>query len=139
MSQVRLTRGQPGASGNICWGIRALTENRRGLCDALQKGAYAQQALAPVFSWLDNQPPAPPRIWAFGAGGQVKLHCKPAASEPVWRWLVQTRSAGAWITEIVPGSTSERVFLFSNKPDAIAVAAIDRCGNASEPAVLERQ
>jgi len=139
LSQVRATRSEPGASGNIYWGVRALTENRRGLGDALLKGVYGQPALSPAFSWLDPQPPAPPQISAtIGAGDEVTVRCTPGGPEPARLWLVQARSAGAWTLEILPDAPAERVFRFANKPDVIAVRAIDRCGNASRPAVLEK-
>ena len=53
--------------------------------------------------------------------------------------LVQTQVAGGWTTEIFRGGPSERTFVFHNQPDTIAVTAIDRCGNASTPVVVERR
>ena len=138
--QVRLTRDQSGADGNILWGVKALTENRRGLSDTLTRQMYTRPALPPAMPWLDNQPPGQPQISAsLEPGGKIKVTCQPTGVEPVWLWVLQTRAGGAWTTEIFRGSQSERHFVLPNRPDAVALTAIDRCGNASAAATLEKQ
>jgi len=139
VNQVRQTRGQPKASGNMLWAVRALTENRRGVSDALAGEVYGQPALSPAFPWLDPQPPARPQVTTSG-GSSAELIVNWAAGgpEPVWLWLVQARTGGVWAADVVPGSQSGRVFLQS-KPEVIAVTALDRCGNASAPMVLEQR
>jgi uncharacterized lipoprotein YddW (UPF0748 family) len=139
-SQIRQTREQPGADGNILWGAKALTENRLGLADELNKQLYAQPALPPAMPWLDSQPPGAPQVSAsFQSNDEVKVVCRPTGAEPIWLWLVQSRAGGAWTTEILRGSQSERTFTLPGRPEVIAVTAIDRSGNASAAAVLERQ
>ena len=140
LSQVRQTRELPGADGHILWGVSALTENRRGLTDSLAQQAFVQPALPPTFPWMDDQPPPPPTIAASLSGSQgVNLKCRPAGAEPLKLWLVQTRSAGVWKTEVLPGTQSEKVFALSNRPDVIGVSTVDRSGNASPMVVLERR
>jgi uncharacterized lipoprotein YddW (UPF0748 family) len=138
VNQVRLTRQQSGSDGNIYWGVRALTENRRGLTEVLAKQTYAQPALPPSLPWIDNQPPSRPQISAtITSAGEVRVTCKPVGGEPVEWWLVQTRIGTIWSTEVVPGFQSAGSIVLSNKPEVIAVSAVDRCGNVSAPAVLE--
>jgi len=140
VEQVRVTRAQAGGDGNILWGVRALTENRRGLSDVLARQVYAQPALPPAYPWLDKQPPGQPQISALaGSGGEVKVTCRPTGAEPVAWWVMQTRADGAWTTRILRGTQSETVFSLPSKPEAVAISAVDRCGNASLGSVLERQ
>ena len=92
IDQVRRTRDLPGARGNICWGIRALTENRRGLADTLLHEVYAQPALPPAFPWLDAQPPGQPQISVLGVpGDETRVACNPAALPCLVSWIPGVR------------------------------------------------
>jgi uncharacterized lipoprotein YddW (UPF0748 family) len=140
VEQVRATRSQSGADGNILWGVRALTENRRELADVLTRQVYAQPALPPAYPWLDKQPPGQPQIFArAGSAGEVKVTCRPTGAEPIRWWVVQARAGGAWTTLILRGTQSESVFTLPNKTEVVALSAVDRCGNASAVAVVGRQ
>jgi hypothetical protein len=55
----------------------------------------------------------------------------------VWLWVLQFRTDGVWTTEFLPVNQTARTF-FSSPPDVIAVSALDRVGNESEPVVLEK-
>jgi len=138
--QVRLTRNQAASDGNIHWGFRALTENRRGLADAMASELYSQAALTPSIPWVDNKPPASPFIsGASGSSGDVRLKVIPAVGgEPVRFWLVQSRRSGAWTTETLPAGQGERTLTVPNQPDLIAVTAMDRSGNLSLPVAVAR-
>ena len=138
--QVRGTRTQSGADGNILWGARTLIENRRGLADLLARQVYHQLALTPPYPWLDKQPPGQPQISVgLSASGDARAHCRPTGSEPIGWWLVQARAGGVWTTTVLRGTQSETVFTLANKPEAVAVSAVDRCGNASSAVVVERR
>ena len=140
LSQVRQTRELSGADGHILWGLSALTENRQGLTDALARQAFAQPALSPAYPWVDNQPPPSPTISASLSGAkELDLKCQPSGIEPLRFWVVQTRSSGVWKTDILPGTQSAKLFSMSNRPEVIAVGTIDRSGNISPMAVVERQ
>jgi uncharacterized lipoprotein YddW (UPF0748 family) len=138
--QVRATRAQSGADGNILWGARTLTENRRGVADLLARQVYAQPALTPAYPWLDKQSPGSPQISAnVSSTGGLKVNCRPTGSEPIGWWLIQARTGGLWTTTILKGTQSETMFTFPTRPEAIAVSAIDRCGNLSAAVVMERR
>ena len=138
--QVRGTRAQFGSDGNILWGVRALTENRRGLTDVLVRQVYSQPALPPAYPWLDKEPPGQPQISARpGSGGEVKVACRPTGSEPIGWWLVQTRAGGVWAAAILRGVQSETVLTLPGNPEIVAVSAVDRCGNSSAAMVVEKQ
>lgn len=139
VNQVRQTRTQTGGNGNVFWGIRALTENRRGVADRLLKDAYAEPALPPAFPWLDPKSPGQPRVSVLGSSGdEVRFACNAAPGETPWFWIVQARSAGGWKLALWPVGSSGRIFTVGNRPDVIAVSVADRSGRLSPPAVLER-
>ncbi|MGH7969597.1 MAG: hypothetical protein ACREIC_12805, partial [Limisphaerales bacterium] len=52
--------------------------------------------------------------------------------------VFQTRTGTEWTTRILPGETLRRS-LPALLPEVIALTAVDRCGNTSRPAVLERK
>jgi uncharacterized lipoprotein YddW (UPF0748 family) len=138
--QVRATRALPGADGNILWGARALTENRRGLADLLARQVYPHPVLTPPYPWLDKHSPGQPQISAsLNARGDARVNCRPTGSEPIGWWLVQARAGGVWTTTVLRGTQSETVFTLANKPEAVAVSAVDRCGNTSPAVVVERR
>lgn len=140
VNQVRLTRAQAAADGNIHWGLRALTENRLGLADTIAASLYNQTALTPAIPWADNHPPAAPSLTAAATpSGDVRIKILPApGSEPVRFWLLQTRLNNAWTTETMNAGPGERTLLVPRSPDALALTAVDRSGNLSPPVVLAR-
>jgi len=139
VTQVRQTRGQPKASGNMLWAVRALSENRRGVSDALANEVYGQAALPPAFPWLDARPPGRPSVTVtHGSSAELTVNWKASGTEPAWLWVVQSRTGATWTTDILAGTQAGRVFL-QGTPEVISVTAVDRCGNASPPTTLERR
>jgi uncharacterized lipoprotein YddW (UPF0748 family) len=138
--QIQLTRKQPGASGAIHWSVKSLGNEPRGATDALRRDVYAEPALAPAFPWLDNTPPAQPGLSITAdSRGRTKAVWSSNGGEAAWRWVLQTRNGGAWRTEILPAGETSRVWTGKETPEAVALTAVDRCGNASAPVVLERR
>ena len=134
--QIQLTRKQPGASGEIHWSVKSLGSE----ADALRREVYAEPALAPAFPWLDNTPPAPPAlsITADPRGG-ARASWSNNGAEAAWLWVLQTRSGGAWRTEILPAGQTSRAWMGKEAPEVLALTAVDRCGNASAAVVLEKR
>ena len=58
--QVMTTRLVPGAHGQVHFSMVALDQNRKKVADVLRDGLYAQPAIAPAATWLDDAPPAAP-------------------------------------------------------------------------------
>jgi uncharacterized lipoprotein YddW (UPF0748 family) len=132
VNQVRITRRQPGASGNILFNLTSLKQS--SLSGALAKQVYSQPALVPASPWLDNQPPGKPRVtYQRHALGKLRISWEATGTEPVWQWVAQVRTAGKWTTDIVPNHVTSRELsrLTTRKTDLIAITAVDRCGNAS--------
>src|SRR6185369_13098584 len=111
VNQVRLTRQQPGATGNIHWSMKALMQNKGGIGDALAREVYAHPALVPASTWLGTNPPGAPKLTVENpSGGSVKLNWAQAGAEPVWLWVFQTRASGDWRGEVLPGQQTSHAF-----------------------------
>jgi uncharacterized lipoprotein YddW (UPF0748 family) len=64
LRQIEVTRGQPGASGNVHFSMKALMHNYDGIADKLKQGPYAEPALVPESKWLGDR---------VGPGARVKI------------------------------------------------------------------
>ncbi|MFM1770844.1 MAG: hypothetical protein RJA22_3373 [Verrucomicrobiota bacterium] len=138
LSQIAQTRRQAGAGGQIHWSARALQEESRTTQLRLRQ-SYAQPALPPVARWLDATPPARPTLGATAAPrGGVRFLWGNGGAEPVRFWVVQARAGGQWSTDIVAAGETARTWASAEAPEALAVTAIDRAGNAGAPAVIQR-
>jgi uncharacterized lipoprotein YddW (UPF0748 family) len=138
-NQIRLARKQPGVSGCILYSARNLMTHA-ALAGTLKGELNAEPALVPASPWLDSVAPEKPGMFVSGADNPANLRVtwNATGSEPVWLWIVQIKTGAEWTTEILPGSASSHS-LNGARPDAIAVTAVDRTGNASPPAVLQKK
>ena len=152
IEQIRLTRAQPGATGNVHFSMKVFFENPDALNERLVAGPYAQPALVPATTWLSvGTPPAPAVSVRNEASGRSMLEMLPTAQPPVaigyggtstvsatpWLWVVQTLGESGWITEIVPAAVRSRPLAARGAtPREVRVTAIDRLGVASPAAVL---
>ena len=64
LEQVRLTRAESGARGNVHFSMSVFMQNRDSLGDRLVAGPYALPALVPASPWLDKRAPSAPRAQA---------------------------------------------------------------------------
>jgi uncharacterized lipoprotein YddW (UPF0748 family) len=136
VNQVRATRAQPGAGGNVHFSMKPLMQNRDGIVDRLTASVYGEPALVPATPWLDDTPPGRPgvEIRTEVETGRRRLHWEPTGEEKPWLWVVQLRTGGGWTTEILPADRLSRS-LTGSDADYAAVSAVDRCGNQCEPVV----
>jgi uncharacterized lipoprotein YddW (UPF0748 family) len=140
--QILLTRHQSGASGNLLWNISSLIRDNGDVAGALSRELYTQAALVPASPWLDETPPAKPRINVEHdkEGKPAKAAWSNTGMEHVWLWVYQTRARGKWTSIILPGQNHASKlppYKSSGFPDLIAVTAIDRCGRAGTPALVK--
>jgi hypothetical protein len=154
LEQIRLTRAQPGATGNVHFSMKVFQQNPDALNDRLVAGPYAQPALVPATPWLSVGSPAAPLLTTRtdAASGALTLDIRPTPQQPVpvgvggsstvasmpWLWAVQTRGDAGWTTEILPGATRTRVLSARGAaaPREVRVMMIDRLGNAGPPAII---
>jgi hypothetical protein len=100
------------------------------LDERLVREAYAERALVPASPWLDDRAPAAPTVTVRTDGVPgVIADLTPASTHDAWLWVVQSRSANGWTTQILPGT--ERSVHFPTRPLEIRVRAVDRTGNES--------
>jgi hypothetical protein len=152
LEQIRLTRAQAGATGNVHFSMKVFFENPDALDERLVAGPYAQASLVPATTWLSAGTPAAPTIAVRTEGGRAMLEILPTARPPVpiglggtstvsttpWLWVVQTRSDAGWTTEVVPAAVRSRPLAArgSSAPREVRVTTIDRLGVASPAATL---
>jgi uncharacterized lipoprotein YddW (UPF0748 family) len=142
-SQIRLTRAQRGATGNVHFSMKALMRNQGGLADSLMAGAYAQPALIPESPWMPGRAPGQPsvRLARDAAPGRAELELTPASGESrPWQWVVRARYGALWTTEVVPGTrarTAAPAPATRGVPDEVLVFGLDRAGRAGAPARLD--
>lgn len=138
VAQIKATRAQPGAGGNVHFSMRSLIKPDSPLSAALLNDVYAAPALVPASPWIDALAPASPKLRVdAGAAGATHIAWQPGDAEKPWLWIVQARQDGAWSTQILPGAqeAAQDFAAGANAPDLIAVSAVDRCGNQSAPAI----
>jgi uncharacterized lipoprotein YddW (UPF0748 family) len=140
--QIRVTRGQEGATGNVHFSMKSLMQNRQGISDLLAKDLYSRPALVPASPWLSNTPPGKPSLTIDKnpTSGVIQLNWKPTGTEKVWLWVIQTRSGSEWTTKIVPGRQTS-ILLNSNdsnvQVERVAVSAVNRYQTQGPPAVVD--
>jgi uncharacterized lipoprotein YddW (UPF0748 family) len=137
INQIRLTRSQSDNSGHIHWNMKTLMSND-ALDEALAQEVYGQPALIPASPWLGKKRPGKPNIKAgdAGSGAGSKLSWGSNSSDQAWLWLVQTRSAGTWKMQILPGNKTTQAWS-GQPPELVAISAIDRFGNAGPAATVQ--
>lgn len=158
INQIMVTRGfVPEGPGNIHFSMKAILENYAGIADSLANGPYARPALVPASPWLDNRPPAPPKVSVRGSGTNFEVTWEPEGDEEAFRWVVYYMQGETWRYEIL--DRARRSYAFSVNAGGndisdigmrwwsirreivepvtmVAVSAVDRTGNESRRTVL---
>jgi hypothetical protein len=72
--------------------------------------------------------------------GEPVVRFAPSDAQVIRHWVLQTRVSGAWRSRILPGVERNRILKDGDAAaDLISVAAVDRAGNISAPALVERR
>ncbi|MDB4899935.1 MAG: hypothetical protein JWN53_1743 [Gemmatimonadetes bacterium] len=150
INQIRLTRAQPGATGNVHFSSSVFMQDPDRLDERLLREVYAAPALVPASPWLDRSIPPRPvltlRTEPLSGDRVIDLQSGTDApptpgvtsstTVPPTLWVVQTRTDTGWTTAILPGI--QRTHLLAARgaslPWDVRVTAIDRVGNASPAA-----
>ncbi|MFM2081593.1 MAG: hypothetical protein RL380_284 [Verrucomicrobiota bacterium] len=134
--QIRYAR-RLNPPGEIFWGMKNLMPGRGALAEKLTTEIFTTPALIPATPWLAGHtpPPARPALTAITEKNFVKLTWSKTDGTEVRAWIMQRRTNGSWLTDILP--TTRTSCELAGQPDAVAVTAVDRFGRASAAAVLE--
>jgi uncharacterized lipoprotein YddW (UPF0748 family) len=133
-AQIRLTR-QAGLQGHVHWSYDGLARNDV-LSKRLKALFYAEPAITPRYPWLDATAPASPKVdLDTPRQGPSTVKWTPGPGEPAHQWLVQVCSSGVWRTAVRPADAREYT-VSGRQPEAVAVRAVDRCGNLSNATVV---
>jgi uncharacterized lipoprotein YddW (UPF0748 family) len=133
--QIKVTRSQSGARGEIFYHLRSLTDNPA--LTAAVRAEYMQTALVPASPWLDSVPPDKPKLTvAENSRSSLRVNWE-TAGEAAWLWILQYRTNDVWATEILPASQTTRTFE-NSRPEMVAVSAVDRVGNVSAPTAIKK-
>ncbi len=131
LNQVNLSRkiGKNWA-GHVHWSMKSLMQNRDGIATKLKGAAYVAPALIPPMSWVPSQAPAPPTVTITQKSGHISTTWPriPGAS----KYTVQVRHGNQWHSIIVTYGNGANI---KGTPNAIAIAAVNRVGLSSKPAV----
>ena len=134
VEQIRATRAQPGATGNVHFSMKAFLSNQASMNDTLMAGPYADLALIPPTPWLPANKPATPTIQLTERYGGPAVAVTSGDRQPAWQWLVQVRTDTGWINTVVPGSTTVVPLPSANLATRVTVRALNRLG-AESPSV----
>ena len=138
VNQVRLTRKQKEADGEIYWNMSTLMQNNI-LASLLESDVNAEPALVPASPWLGVATLGKPTLSVSDddGGKRIRLNWSAGLGAKPWFWLLQTRSGTQWKTEILLGGKASQTI--SAPLDMAAVTPVDRNGNAGPSAVVSRR
>jgi uncharacterized lipoprotein YddW (UPF0748 family) len=144
VKQVRLTRKQPGAGGNLFWSMTSLMRDDGKLSETLARELFTQTALVPASPWLNDTSPGKPKLSLDPTkdAKQWTVSWNNNGKDSAWLWVCQTHAKGRWTTSILPGRrTSTRLPAQGSAmfPDIVALTAVDRCGRTSPTALLNTE
>ena len=132
--QVWVTRGMPGATGNVHFSMKAFLQDADSINERLLAGPYRNRALVPATPWLGGRVlPAPMVTFGRPAPGTpgTPVVWQPAeGTAPMW-WIVRMRRGGAWTVDVLPGGT--RTARAPEGTDLVAVSPVDRLGVEGTP------
>ena len=135
--QIRLTRAQAGARGEIYFHLQDLLSDRE--LNRLVWKENVDAALPPALPGQKSNAPEKPSVSSSAdAAGHMAVRWEASTNEVVKFWVVQCHGTnGQWSTQVLPGSQKGCTFS-SWTPDVVAVSAVDRFGNLSATAVVMR-
>lgn len=125
------------SNGHIHFRMSALLWNTAAIGERLRTTVYSEPALVPAMPWLAGKAPAPPRV---SSSIVEAVDVSPGDSVVVAWWMVQSLGTdGRWRMTLKPG-TDKRIALNALGDlggRRIAVTAVDRVGQLSNPVVLD--
>lgn len=142
VAQVRATRAQAGATGNVHFSAKAFLDDRDSVATALERLVYAEPALVPASPWMMHGAPKSPQLRIVHGAGDDQLTLAPRGKDVVRWWFVQAKYGSGWESHTFDGARrSLSLSEIGHDPlvaaEVVAVTAVDRAGNAA-PVVAVR-
>ncbi len=144
VNQIALTREKtkvaPLVTGHVHFSMVALSQNRKGINDALVANHYQTPALIPASLWLDKVAPSAPLVKGMTSTAGAKtigLSIVANANEGVDKFAVWALYGNAWKFVVEPSVVNAavmslpRVSADGANLTRIVVSAVDRTGNES--------
>ena len=136
LNQIAILRANPGATGSIFFSQKSLRANKLGIADRLLAGPYREPALIPASPWIGAKAPGRPEVETKGIGAILTVMPTPAPGSTPFLWAVQALRGDRW--EFSTHPASEPRFTLLDGVEVLSISAVDRLGNASEPALIVR-
>ncbi len=121
VDQIRITREQSGATGNVHFSMKAFMKDYENINDSIAL-LYAKTALVPASDWLDAKPPAPPQL-TKNPNGSVRVT---NTDERTQWFVIQTQLGQQWTCEVVSADDPYQVNPTSSTIQAIYVTPVSR-------------
>jgi len=132
VAQIRITRLEPGASGNIHFSMKAFGLSP-SLSTSLTRDVYDAAALVPPSPWLADSAPPKPKVSAKRTKDRWELRLTPNQRSVIRLWTVRWRGESAWEMMTIP---ADRSSVTLSDAQAVVVTVIDRAGMESEPVIM---
>ena len=137
LNQIMVTRGiVPQSPGTMLFSMRSLMSKDTTITKALINGPFKTIAISPAYAWLDSKLPAAPQLTVDQLRNELKISWQPARDEKPFLYVLYTKIDETWSYEVFPASTfsvSKQVNV--KRIFAVAISAIDRCGNESDKTI----
>jgi len=129
--QIQIVR-QKNDPGVVHYHLRSVLDNP--LLTASVRAQYAWPALVPTSPWLNATSPPPAKLSAELQGKTAHVQWQHGGSALAGWWLLQARTNGVWLTQILPAARTD-CYLENANPEVVALRAVDRLGNLGEAAI----
>lgn len=136
VEQIRVTRLQPGATGNVHFSMKSFLVNQGSMNDSLVRGPYLNAALAPATPWLPVSAPPTPALRLTDRAGVPSVVLSTMESVMPWQWLVQVRTDSGWTSSVLPGGTTLFPLTDRRAATRVTVRSLNRVGVLSPPVSL---
>ncbi len=136
VEQIRVTRLQNGATGNVHFSMKSFLTNQAGMNDTLLVGPYATPALVPATPWLKAAAPPLPTVRLNETPTGTRLLLRTTGGAVPWQYAIRLRTDTAWITMVVSGSTTSWAIPKGTSPTSLSVVSLNRVGTESSPVTV---
>jgi uncharacterized lipoprotein YddW (UPF0748 family) len=139
VNQIMVTRGMvPKSPGTMLFSMKSLLSTDSTIYKALSKGPFKTQALTPTYPWLDNEAPASPILNVDKQDNELKINWEAVGEEKPFWFVMFTKIDRVWSYEVLPANKLSLSKIINGKNiTAVAISAVDRCGNESEKSIFD--